>query len=659
MPNIPNPYAFIPLRSKPDRSSMDQTYGAKSSLKSGYLDVQLLTKTKLIIPESKPVDPNSEHSVYSFYRLEDGSPIIPGSELRGMLRSVYEAASNSCMGVIFDDKDTRIDMRVPVYAALKNRGLLELRDGVWYLWKTRSYKVPVHDTQEIYNIGNTGRFGKYNPGDAVSFIPNEQYEVEFSTDEQANHGFIQFSYPVNRTTYHPRVLVPCGDEPEFTWSSSEPFDILRHELDHDGDSARRTQTDAAEKVHLKLLKLLNRIKREGIGFIPVWYLVFGEGDKKTCHLSPSAIGRINQVKRWKDMVGDYRPCSSRECSCAACQLFGFIGGQCSAGSRVRVTDAKPMAEIPRDHFAYVTLPILSSPKPSAFEFYVNRPDDNSKYWNYDFYFVPDLTTGNGGEFKSQQILTLRGRKFYWHGVEATAEPAGNQNSTMEALNADQAFCFRVYFDRITQKQLDQLIWTLTLGENETSSLLWHKIGHGRPVGYGSVKLTVDRVVTRSITSENVTMQYRTDCQQVSETQDCPFSKENNVQLQSLLAICCGNARPPEDVRYPIGSDGQIYSWFAENRRARGIQELPAILQTVPSAAEVTYDERLLLTDGETYQGQVKGPSRIKGAWIVAVDQGECTIKISGRQPEARKKIKFTVVKKETSLLGTIYSCKPV
>lgn len=49
-------------------------------------------------------------------------PTIPGSELRGMLRSVYEAVTDSCVPFLLDEKP--ISRRVPTYGALRHRGLL-------------------------------------------------------------------------------------------------------------------------------------------------------------------------------------------------------------------------------------------------------------------------------------------------------------------------------------------------------------------------------------------------------------------------------------------------------------------------------------------------------------------------------------------------------
>ena len=56
----------------------------------------------------------------------------------------------------------------------------------------------------------------------------------------------------------------------------------------------------------------------------------------------------------------------------------------------------------------------------------------------------------------------------------------------------------MYFDDIRKDQLQQLLWVITIGENSSDSKQMHKIGRGKPVGYGSVKITVDEIFFREL-----------------------------------------------------------------------------------------------------------------------------------------------------------------
>ena len=168
-----NPYNFIPFAGEPVRKPLRGEagyYADETALQSGWIDVTLTVKTPLIIPdgscyktepakdkygktlvdkEGKPKkDKNGNpfvHGIYQFFRLPDGTAAIPGSSLRGMLRSMYEAASNSCLPFLPAEPKRPISQRTPLYAAFKDRGLLEYdkKDNVWKLWKAKAYKIPI------------------------------------------------------------------------------------------------------------------------------------------------------------------------------------------------------------------------------------------------------------------------------------------------------------------------------------------------------------------------------------------------------------------------------------------------------------------------------------------------------------------------------------
>jgi hypothetical protein len=84
---------------------------------------------------------------------------------------------------------------------------------------------------------------------------------------------------------------------------------------------------------------------------------------------------------------------------------------------------------------------------------------------------------------------------------------------MELLKPNLQFSFDVYFENITDAQLKQLVWVLTLGENPVKddankAILCHKIGHGKPLGLGSAKIIAERVEIRKIIIEGDKATYK-------------------------------------------------------------------------------------------------------------------------------------------------------
>ena len=142
------------------------------------------------------------------------------------------------------------------------------------------------------------------------------------------------------------------------------------------------------------------------------------------------------------------------------------------------------------------------------------------------------------------------------------------------VGENNRFLFSVYYDHLTKEELSKLIWTLTLGENNESSRHCYKIGHGKPIGLGSVKITIREKSERIF--ENGT--YRLEKQ---EQKDIYVDKGIFDDLETVKAILtmtdldfAKHAKIP--VCYPsvVDSNGNIYSdasnahaqhqWFSTN-----------------------------------------------------------------------------------------------
>ena len=154
----------------------------------------------------------------------------------------------------------------------------------------------------------------------------------------------------------------------------------------------------------------------------------------------------------------YIPCVDRTQACPACRLFG-MGSAAGSGavSKVRFTDAILQGTMETQ---ILTLDELMSPKDKE----ERKPD----------------------------------RKFYYHHKPKSQSDNEKKqvNSTMEKIEEGEA-SFRVYYDGISDEQRRQLLWTLCLGENKADGHICHKIGHGKPLGFGSVKIIVESYTERT------------------------------------------------------------------------------------------------------------------------------------------------------------------
>lgn len=128
-----NPYNFVRyLEARPQGSILgdcpppphDRYVGL-----TGRITCEVEAVTPLFISDSHgtEIDPNSEkgHKIYRFFEYE-GQPALPASGLRGMVRSVYEAVTNSCFGSFQKDEEAgRVDRLE--YRVTSDPGLLPAR----------------------------------------------------------------------------------------------------------------------------------------------------------------------------------------------------------------------------------------------------------------------------------------------------------------------------------------------------------------------------------------------------------------------------------------------------------------------------------------------------------------------------------------------------
>lgn len=701
-----NPYNFVPFDKKsPMVASKESAYRGKENQKnllSGWLEIKLTIRTPLIVPDAahpkiydykensyvryinQTKNPHKEYSFMKIFNPETGRKEyqIPGSELRGMIRSAYEAVTNSCLPFLMDDKP--MSQRVPLYGALNRRGLLQYDGKRWVLYSTEKtleevVVVPVYEANREfyiesisdkkineknnkYSIINNwddieealkkckidskpthyGATLKTNEKDSkkkdlfvdgkkcVSKIDGKVYRFLFVKADGSfvkqkpgtyvdGKGWIQYNVPVDLTTvYHIAYLNkteivhewdnnPAKGEtgrnrkPDIT--TAEAYYKLKSSLQRDGAESyrngQRVNNQPNRDCNFAIEEALEKACKDKNTFVPVYFFTVNSDFGEIVYMSGSAAGRIAQRRKWAEIMAGHTTCGKD--LCPACLLFGTLsdGGM---KTHIRISDAY-MEYDGEVRKSIHTLPILATPRPTAFEFYLNKPKKDNpgekaiySFWNYDFYGVTTENPPQTTYYHLEKALP-RGRKMYWHHTPSMENVTkGRMNSTMESID-EGVFNFKVYYDQISEKQLKDLIWVINLGENEEDGIMRHKLGHAKPLGYGSVKLTITDGHVRCVKSgaEN---DYRMEIKNISEIGINPDSVIPDFDLhsdsvRSFLRVC--NAETINEdmvVDYPrTRENGMIYEWFSKNR------ENPKRLQTLPHATDDNlYLERIKKTN---------------------------------------------------------------
>lgn len=523
-----NPYSFMPI------SGTVQKAEPSEGTLSGKIVCTLRAVTPLAIPDHEKKRAGrrlGEHFEYPFFSKADGIHFILGSSVRGVVRNMFEAVTNSCFSVnnnnILSARHTH--PRLP--------GIIKKVDGKWQLFtaKKTKYKgdVPLGQDQVLRTWYDIGR----------------KHPVEF--------------------VFTLGDLVPCNGLYDAVKDYKECLEIYRKNAERSTESGRQLFENATNKVSEK-------------GMTPLFYEIVGDGDDQIVYLSPAQMSRSVFHNKLNDLLGDHISCvfGKDDTLCEACTLFGTLrqNGKARA-SMVRFSDAEEEKFISG---GYHTLKELASPKTTSVEYYTERPD-NAKVWNYDYKTTSYVRQPI--QFKGRTVMAsvpvrelddimVRGRKFYLHTADKCYETdqITKRNSTMELADMGSTFKFEVYFDRITEDQLSKLVWTLALGENSEDSFRLYKLGHGKPLGLGSAKITVSSVKVREFDKE--TFGYSVKDRDVSALiSSCPIKL--NEALKKLIGLKTTEGMA---VSYPKAEDKTAktpnskaaHQWFIANRTMKGI-----------------------------------------------------------------------------------------
>lgn len=545
-----NPYHFVSAAFA-GKESVDIAK-RQEELHTGVLDCRLVVKTPLAILSTEYREEN-DHKIYSYNQDQNGKPFIQAGSLRGVIRSVHETVTDSCFSTAKVDEIITSRSNHAFWPGV----LLKGRNGKWKLFPAERYLIKVEEyapfqkdkgacmtlkKEELLKIGfGTKVYFKPVLSDEEKDAASEakgysvkNYIKEMKLECEAfnwKEGYLYLGEPISGKHF----------ESVFCISKKTPIDVpdLKGAMERLGETVSVYQN---AKVNKKLgEQFMDHHGYPGYkkalenGVIPVWYSSNKMAKGSPVYLSMACLGRMAYETNMGKLLNKKAPCTSRNQLCSSCALFGMASEE-KLGSRVRFTDASAIHWSENSLEKGVTLRELSSPQSSYLPFYTKKPKDVVN-WSYD----------NG--------IEILGRKYYWHSesdyykeVEFNGEKQNvernNRNITVDLIKPKTSFSFRVYYDQITARELEGLIWTLTLGENQKDGKLCHKLGHGKPMGLGSVKILVDKKTERA---------YRNGYQ-LKETVygqvENPFAKQNAGVCEELLKVLNMDTVKKWKVEYP-------------------------------------------------------------------------------------------------------------
>lgn len=618
-----NPYNFIPL-GKESPSAKEES-GQKYT---GVIIYNLRTVTPLFIPNTSSEDAfkmskkYADHKSFDFFSYRDLSgleysvekelpkPVIPGSEMRGMLRNNYEILTNSCMSSMGDEtllsKRTQEKFKAGLlerciikkngkeevkYCLIKvkddcllrtegannltdKKGCWEAKPGVkgreeWgyqcYIQNSLPEGTRVAFKYERRDRGkplalNVKRAGGKATGCSIGYILKGEAGPEMKDCttglplKQNKHCAHVFRQPDSKDKQVVRV------------NGKENFgqDYLNGILDAVLKLYEKNKKEAYGEYKEKYEEFK---KGNGNQFFPVYYstLYYGGNQEECLMLSPACITREIYTRMLSDMVGDKKSCEKSGKLCPACALFGtFREGKENVTSRIRVTDLECLELDSRKCFetAPVTLQTLSQPKFNP-EFYMKKPAEDAVFWTYEYY-----VDSKGRVHRN--MAGVNGRKFYWHHADfkmrnCTAGP-DKMNKTIRPLKKNIIFEGKIYFHDLSERELNTLCYLVNAGDDEALDEKKHgyKLGAAKPLGFGSVAMHIRDVQLRRIvqTEEGAIALKEIPYQPDKENTLVDPQVVKNFQTMSDFELLRN-----ENVSYPrIRPGDDIFGWFSENHK---------------------------------------------------------------------------------------------
>jgi len=617
-----NPYNFVPAVPRDDAENTE--LGDRNPLKigmghgvyqrdrwSGRIAVTLKTKTPLLIPDI--FDDESEgHKTYPLRIGADGKPYLPPTSIKGMLRSAYEAVTNSRLGV-FEEHSDRLAYRMEA----KEIGLIPARvkkneSGKLYLHLMQAVKLPRYPNAllcENSNVQDPTRpsrrsipqhgelvWVKYNGKKMATQIQKRDLDSFDCPASDWKEGWVWIANHNIKGKKNERVFIESDDFDDI------PIDkalksmwqelIQNYKDEHEKELKKREKNGVAFDTYLgeepnqpafsrHIYEPNSEILKEGT----LCYVELDENEEVKSLLPVTVSRNLHKTAPISILDQSLKPAAKIDELSPADRVFGWVNqnGKGAYKGNLRIHSVKCLSSESKaiDDFGGKVLPlaILGQPKPQQARFYVAKDKVGSP-------LEDKINKQDGYGLKAKG---LRGRKVYPHhnlpmdDREYSQAERSDQNRSIRAwVNSETEFRFEIDVTNLSDVELGALLWLLSLPENS-----YHRLGGGKPYGFGSVALSIDWVNT-DLRQGSVWKEFYSDLSLGAK----PYPKESEKTIaffQNEVAKVYGRgkwenvtfikafekaARGFDDgkpIHYPRLSkeQGESFKWFVENERVGG------------------------------------------------------------------------------------------
>jgi len=586
------PDYVVPAEALPRHNSYDSTR------QTGHITCTLTTASPLYVRcalTQEQVEAEVEakdQPDFFFTDPQQREPVIPGSSLRGMLRTLVEIASYGKMDRVTDKKLFYRSLADPATKDIYTSNFVRERRGhvpphppaSCYESKIRTGFLRKHGASYVIEECGYGRVdtktyrNKIYTGKPPNRIPDWSYQnkkvyVNIEAHSQ-DHFFPRQVNPKNNRqrhpnlylhyrsvidmkddpvpeSHHPATLVITGDMQfkylEFVFLHEKlaeyhvPPDLVQRF--HDDDQTSQWQEKAfPEDKPEKNSRPKNGGLRDGE---PVFFLL--NDDHTVRFFGRAQMFRLPYSLSPRDFVPKHirEPDDNQEqpVTDIAEAMFGHVSRHSNddprkpIAGRVFISDACLADGQDKSAVWWHNEPfhphILASPKPTTFQHYLTQEHSNTRELHH-YASTPGEET------------CIRGHKLYWHKGEVNLDAireadqekiarAPKQYTRFSPVKPNTKFEFTIRFENLSRVELGALLWVLDIASKDCYRL---KLGMGKPLGMGSVG--INHTVTLSDRLARYTSLF--DGEQWATGEHTATSNEQIDWIEAFARYICN---PPE------------------------------------------------------------------------------------------------------------------
>lgn len=672
-----NPYNFVPA---PPRNIRDPNLGDglpiahdrfHSGRYTGWIRVRMKTVTPLVLPDpAQRQERDNKHLIFPVRLDDEGRPLIAASSVRGMLRSAYEAITNSRFCRFSDAYKPRLAYRMEASQGLQMIPA-RISEGKIHLLTGTSKIGP--GGRPVSNLMYAAWLPRYHNGQlsrqAVRYDDNrlpEHGDEVFCKLDRARHRSGRFEYWVVRKIQRATDSAPpegwirgwvCVTNANINRKHDERV-FFRNGGEELGPF---TVTEELKKQWKELVENYQQLHQEDIekrkdeGKKPEDYLghepgktawsrhVYERGyeelrDGTLCYarlspdktkveaLFPVMISReLYQCSPWDLLDESLSPAVDVEKLSPADRVWGWArteplradeNQQTAARGRIRVGPVMCVSQDAIEAFETpLPLAILSTPKPQQGRFYVAKNPQGDAQGDGLTKLEAGYAPGKG----------LRGRKVYPHHAQLPGdywrnpledrtqkEPPyqeyrrprdANGNEQQDKQNRSilgwvkpgAEFTFDLYVENLSEVELGALLWLLRLPDQH-----YLRLGGGRPLGFGSVRLAIEDCDLRTpgqlrswysawleprsskLAQEALDRAVEEFRQAVARAYNNGSKRFEDVTFIKAFLVACKGWSDGLPVHYPRVTPapdpaGENFKWFVENERPGNRYALPDLV----------------------------------------------------------------------------------